>query len=530
MLPVLTHRQMTEVDSATSDRFGIPSIQLMENAAGSVVEFISDCFQGALDGAKAVVFCGHGNNGGDGAAVARMLVERGTSVTVIAIDWHKAQEGDAKTNFDSVRTLASGGRLRLVEFGEVADLEKVRDSIREADILIDGIFGTGLSRPVSDSLATIFSSINDRDEITGKTISCVAIDIPSGLFADSASLTESHVSADYTVTFTAPKLANVMSPARRSNGNLLVSDIGSPHVLLKEQRPMTFVSDSTDARGWLSATHFSADSYKRRRGHVLCFTGSVGYEGAAVLSANSAMMSGVGLVTLVTPEPSRTPIASRVVPEVMVRGFDGTESSIETLHESLDIADALLIGCGIGVNQTNKDIVSGLLRGISCPVVIDADALSLLSPFELVGGSERKLILTPHEGEFRRLFGIDAGIGEERIANVRLLAAKHEIILVLKGESVLIGFPDGRVVINPTGNPALGKAGNGDNLAGVIAGFIAQSEVADASIEDAVTAAVYIAGLAGDIACERYGERTMLASDVRDALSDAFRQVEDETR
>jgi NAD(P)H-hydrate epimerase len=263
----------------------------MENAAGSVVEFISDCFQGALDGAKAVVFCGHGNNGGDGAAVARMLVERGTSVTVIAIDWHKAQEGDAKTNFDSVRTLASGGRLRLVEFGEVADLEKVRDSIREADILIDGIFGTGLSRPVSDSLATIFSSINERDGLAGRSIPCIAIDIPSGLFADSASLTESHVSADYTVTFTAPKLANVMSPARRSNGSLLVSDIGSPHVLLKEQRPMTFVSDSTDARGWLSATHFSADSYKRRRGHVLCFTGSVGYEGAAVLSANSAMMS-----------------------------------------------------------------------------------------------------------------------------------------------------------------------------------------------------------------------------------------------
>jgi len=530
MLPVLTHRQMTEVDSATSDRFGIPSIQLMENAAGAVVEFISDCFEGVLNGAKAVVFCGHGNNGGDGAAVARLLVERGMSVTVIALDWRKVQKGDAKTNFDSVRTLASGGRLRLVEFGEVADPEKVRDSIREADILIDGIFGTGLSRPISDSIAKIFSSINERDGLAGRSIPCIAIDIPSGLFADSASLTESHVSADYTVTFTAPKLANVMSPARRSNGNLLVSDIGSPHVLLEEQLPITFVSDSTDARGWLSATGFSADSYKKKRGNVLCFTGSVGYEGAAVLSANSAMMSGVGVVTLVTPEAARIPIASRVVPEVMVRGLVGEQSAIDALRESWAVADALLIGCGIGLGEANKETVSSLLKEVSCPVVIDADALSLLSPFEPVGVSKRKLILTPHEGEFRRLFGIDAGIGEERIANVRLLAAKHEVILVLKGESVLIGFPDGRVVINPTGNPALGKAGNGDNLAGVIAGFIAQSEVAGASIEDAVTAAVYIAGLAGDIACERHGERTMLASDVRDALSDAFRQVEDETR
>jgi len=516
---------MKDVDAATVNRCGIQSFQLMESAANSVVELISDYFQGVLSGVNALVFCGSGNNGGDGAAVARMLVERGGSVTVIAIDWHKTQDGNAKTNFDSVRALASDERIRLIEFDESIDIERVQDLIRRSDILIDGIFGTGLSRPASDSVAKIFSSINERDDIASRSIPCIAIDIPSGLFADSAKLGEHHVSADYTVTFTAPKLVNVMAPAKRANGNLLVADIGTPTELVDERASSLFVSESRDARRWMSRTAFSSDSYKKMRGHVLCIAGSSGYDGAAVLSANSAMMSGAGIVTLLTPESARGPIASRVMPEVMVRGFENYGAMDVLLGDSCAVADAVLVGCGIGVTESNREMLKALIEKASSPIVVDADALSLLSPFGTETATNRKLILTPHEGEFKRLFGYEAGTGEDRIENVRELSKNHRVILVLKGESVLIGFPDGHVVINPTGNSALGKAGNGDNLAGLITGFVAQSNACGGDIDEAVIAAVYTAGLAGDIASERLGDRVVVASDVRDSLSEAFKQI-----
>lgn len=516
---------MKDVDAATVERCGITSFQLMENAAQSVVELTSDYFSGVLSGINGLVFCGSGNNGGDGAAVARMLVERGMSVTVIAIDWHNRQDGDAKTNFDSVRALASAEKIRFIGFDEAVDLENVRDSIHGCDILIDGIFGTGLSRPVSDSIAKIFSSINERDNIAGRSIPCIAIDIPSGLFADSAKLGEHHVSADYTVTFTTPKLVNVMAPAKRANGNLLVADIGTPIELVDDHASSLFVSESQDARGWMSRTAFSSDSYKKIRGHVLCIAGSSGYEGAAVLSANAAMMSGAGIVTLLTHESARIPIASRVMPEVMVRGFENDGAMDVLIGDSCAVADAVLAGCGIGVTESNREMLKTLIEKASSPIVVDADAISLLSPLSIETANGKSMILTPHEGEFKRLFGYEAGTGEDRIENVRELSKKHRVILVLKGESVLIGLPNGHVVINPTGNSALGKAGNGDNLAGLIAGFVAQSNACGGDIDEAVIAAVYTAGLAGDIASERLGDRVVVASDVRDSLSEAFKQI-----
>jgi NAD(P)H-hydrate epimerase len=525
MLQVLTHRQMKDVDAATVERCGITSFQLMENAAQSVVELTSDYFNGVLSGINALVFCGSGNNGGDGAAVARMLVERGMSVTVIAIDWQKAQEGDAKKNFDSVRALAMAEKIRFIGFDESVDIDRVQDLIRGSDILIDGMFGTGLSRPVSDSFAKIFSSINDRNRLAGRSIPCIAIDIPSGLFADSAEISQPHVEADFTVTFTAPKLANVMAPAKRANGNLLVADIGTTKALIDDHESSLFVSDSEDARRWMSRTAFSADSYKKKRGHVLCVVGASGYEGAAVLSANSAMMSGAGIVTLLTHESARIPIASRVMPEVMVRGFENDGAMDVLIGDSCAVADAVLAGCGIGVTESNREMLKTLIEKASSPIVVDADAISLLSPLSIETANGKSMILTPHEGEFKRLFGTEPGIGENRVENVRTLSMKYGVILVLKGESVLIGFTNGRVVINPTGNSALGKAGNGDNLAGTITGFVAQSNACGGDIEEAVIAAVYTAGLAGDIASERFGERVVVASDVRDSLTDAFNQI-----
>lgn len=527
MHPILTHRQMSEVDSATAERCGIPTIELMENAAKAVAQLALE-IRDSEDGGPVTIFCGRGNNGGDGFALARILSGEGVPVVVIGIGTDRLMGGDAKTNFERLKTLPDSTRPRLIEVGDsaVGPDSEISEIIGRSSIVVDAIFGTGLSRPVEGLHAELISLINNRTKKAPRPIPCISIDIPSGLFADSALSTDCHVKADFTATFTAPKLANVMAPAKSSNGNLLIADIGTPPDLLTEYETNQYVADVTDAAEWMDATAYTSDSYKTRRGHVLCVTGSVGYEGAAVLSANSAMMSGAGIVTVFAPESARVAIASRVIPEVMVRGYSDEETHQEIISEMCAKADSILVGCGVGINDAKKEMLSGLVANAKCPVIIDADALSMLAKADLSRTRSMDLILTPHEGEFRRLFGIEPDRGENRIANVRTLAVEYGIVIVLKGESVVIGFPDGRIVLNPTGNSALGKAGNGDNLAGIIAGFAAQSSVRGTEISGAVIAAVYVAGLAGDIAKARIGERVMTASDVRDSMSDAFRQIE----
>jgi NAD(P)H-hydrate epimerase len=528
MLPVLTQQEMRAIDHATTESLGISSLDLMENAATTVFEFVRG-LRGLDETGPITVFCGPGNNGGDGAALARMLVRQGIPTIAVLIGGQRVSEGDAKTNFDRLRAMSDETILTVIDIDDdsVSNIDENALSVDRSMLLVDAIFGTGLSRSPVGGVAKIIETINQRGRIADGRTPCVSIDIPSGLFADSALTSDCHIEADYTVTFTAPKLANVMSPAKTSNGNLLIADIGTPEEILRDCEARLSVIESSDALRWLRATDFTPDSFKNRRGHVLCVTGSVGYEGAAVLSANSAMMSGAGVVTILTPSSACGPIAARVVPEVMVRTFDDTGLGFELLAEHQRKADSILVGCGIGLSEPNRGMLRQLLQLAECPVVVDADALTLLSPFvkssKLDGPT---LILTPHDGEFRRMFGIEAGIGEERIANVRAVSLKHGVMMVLKGQSTLVGFPDGRVAINPTGNSAVGKAGNGDNLAGIIAGFVAQSNARDGDVELAVLAAVYTAGLAADIARERFGERVMLATDVRDALSDAFVQIE----
>jgi ADP-dependent NAD(P)H-hydrate dehydratase / NAD(P)H-hydrate epimerase len=528
MLPVLTRQQMNEIDAETVQRLGIDSLRLMEQAATTIFDFIIEFFDGSPDGRRILIFCGRGNNGGDGAAVARMLSEQKASVTVVAIDWHRASDGDAKMNFERVKDLANENRLTLVELSteNPVDFEYMRSVISESELIVDSILGTGFDKELTDPMVELISCINRRNEMGSLHIPCLAIDIPSGLRSDSAWLTPFHVVADHTVTFTAPKLSNVMAPAHRSNGSLTVTDIGSPKNLIDGHMSSVFVSDSSDGRRWQKATAFSPDSFKNRRGHSVCFVGSSGYEGAAVLAANSAMMSGVGLVTALVPRETIGTIGARIVPEVMLRELDTGGELVSQIQEFTDKADSVLFGCGVGVSESSRNILEDVLEYSDCPVVIDADGLSLIAPFELEVKKRGNLILTPHAGEFRRLFGTDPGEAEKRIEQVGALSAHHGFILVLKGERTLIGLPNGRVVINPTGNSALGKAGNGDNLAGIVAGFVAQSNACGVEIEQAVVAAVYLAGLAGDIALERYGDRVLLASDVRDALADAFRLVD----
>ncbi|MBX3290152.1 MAG: NAD(P)H-hydrate dehydratase [Acidobacteria bacterium] len=562
MQKVLTAAEMREVDRLTTERYGIPSIILMENAAHAVARVITEKLGGSVKGKNILILCGKGNNGGDGAALARLLGEQGAFVDVILFGKINETKGDARTNYEIYcrgRSEFEPDDWSSTEYGDLREINCRKDwdsyfstSDQNWNVVVDALFGTGLTRPIEGWVSEVLHDINFLNDTQISFFNYdrirVAVDIPSGLNADSGDLIGENFWADITVTFTAPKLANILPPASRFSKKLLVADIGSPKELIEGQQSNTYVSELEDGIFWLHESRFSDDSYKNKRGHCLLIAGSDDYSGAAVLAGNAAMRSGVGLVTLVTPESSRDSVASRIEPEVMVRGVAETdngavaEEAFDELTELLGKANAVAVGSGLSQNESTKRFVEKLIENRRQPVVVDADALNLLSPFKsgnatvkerarrvdgtLVDTRVSALILTPHEGEFLRLLGTDdKEVLNDRVAVVREFAQKHNVILVLKGERVLIGEPGGKVVVNPTGNSGLGKAGNGDTLTGILAGFVTQAAALDIDIFETVVAAVYIAGMAGDIAESKHGKRVMTASDVRECLADAFEEL-----
>ena len=542
MQKVLTAEEMREVDRLTTEKYGIPSIILMENAAHAAARVITEKLGGEIKGKSFLILCGKGNNGGDGAALARILWTQGASVSIALTGNLEETKNDAKVNFEIFNNIFHKRRssrkepdLSLYEVGAFRSFFDNYHNLISHDVIIDALFGTGLTEPLRDSLATLAKMLSSIERKNRKPL-LVSIDLPSGLNANLPQTIGENVQADLTVTFTAPKLANVLPPASNFNGQLVVANIGSPQELIDNSPSKLFLTEKEDAQRWLRKTKFTSDSYKNKRGHALLIVGSKEYTGAAVLAANSAMLSGVGLTTVATSESAQTAIAAKVLEEVITRSLPETKSgaiakkAFEDIEKLTEKADVVGIGCGLGSSEkTTKDFVREVIEKRKTPVVIDADGLNALAPFDLKGSSELSLILTPHEGEFLRLLGTkDKAAIKDRVKAVRDFAEKHQVILVLKGERVLIGAPDGRVVINPTGNSGLGKAGNGDTLTGIITGFVAQAVQMKVDIFETVVAAVYISSLAGDIAAEKFGKRTMQASDVREELNEAFRRMKDE--
>ncbi len=523
---------MWEVDRLTTEKYGIPSILLMENAAHAAARIITEKLGGSVEGKSFLILCGKGNNGGDGAALARILWMQGAKVYVYLFGKIDETKGDAKTNFEAIRKISATGRLFFEENVHIDYwVHTIGFEVNEYDVLIDGLFGTGLTRPLDLAYRnlTYLYSYNKESE---KPF-FLSLDLPSGLDSNAANPIGNNFQADLTVTFTAPKLANVLPPASNFNGELHIANIGSSQELIDNSPSQTFLAEKEDTQNWLEKTKFSSDSYKNKRGNALLIVGSKNYTGAAVLVGNAAMQTGVGLTTIATSESAQESVSARVLPEVITQNLPETENGaisekafekIKTLSEK---ADVLAIGSGLGSDEeTTRKLVRKVIENRTTPIVIDADGLNSLSPFDLKGSDELPLILTPHEGEFLRLLGTDDKDAiKDRVQAVRDFAEKYKVILVLKGERTLIGEPKGKVVINPTGNSGLGKAGNGDNLTGIITGFIAQAVQAKVDIFETVVAAAYISGLAGDIAEKKFGKRTMLASDVRECLKEAFEVI-----
>ena len=527
----------------TTARYGTPSLVLMENAAAATAQAVTA--RGGVAGKSILVLCGPGNNGGDGAATSRLLALAGAKTDVVLFAKVGETKGDARTNFEKVQSLAGELSVRFFECGSADEwnsLEK-NELAGPYAIVVDALFGTGLTRPlagVHQEAVRYLAQLRElptKDEPTRPWI--ISIDIPSGLNSDSAQPIGEAVIADVTVTMTAPKPANVLPPAANYNGELIVADIGSPKELIQEAQPQLFVSEESDARRWLIQTRYTPDSYKTTHGHALVIAGSRGFTGAAALCGNAAMRSGAGLVTVATPVSAQPLVAVQVMPEVMTAALAETDRgavSAAALAHVLRLAErANVIAIGPGLSsedERTRDFVRAVVEQRKTPVVVDADGLNCLAPWPagLRGSHDLPVVLTPHPGEMLRLMGTDDKSAlHDRVAAARAFATAHEVILLLKGSRPLIAAPDGRVFVNPTGNAGLGTAGAGDTLTGIIAGFLAQEYGTLGQGADALStiiAALYVSGLAGDLAASELGMRTMVASDIREHLGAAIRSLD----
>ncbi|HLO01405.1 MAG TPA: NAD(P)H-hydrate dehydratase [Pyrinomonadaceae bacterium] len=551
MQPVISANQMREIDRLTTRDYQTPSLLLMQAAADACLQAISTHFGGNLSGKKAQVLCGRGNNGGDGAALAIALCRAGVRADVILFGRLENAASDTRTNLDVVQRLANrvgasedaNLALSFVECESVETWEGLSKPRRTYDVIVDALFGTGLTRPLEGVFKQVVQHLgllrSARESSSTRRPFIVSLDLPSGLNADCQNPIGEAVQADLTVTFTAPKLANVLPPASHLNGRLIVANIGSPATLIEGAKPQLFVTEEADAREWLVSTRYAPDSFKNIHGHALVIAGSRGYAGAAVLCGEAAMRSGAGLVTIATPASAQAAIDSRVMPEVMTTAVAETDRgavSDEAIDHTMRLAakaTVLAIGPGLSAeDERTRRFVFSVVKQRQSPVVLDADALNSLAryresgwPAELQGSIDFPLILTPHAGEMLRLLGTsDKSALEDRVAVTRDFAVKHKLILVLKGTRSLIAAPDGRVFVNPTGNAGLGTAGAGDTLTGIITGFIAQAKATLKEQFDplaATVAALYVAGLAGDLAARKLGMRTMVASDIREHISAA---------
>ena len=542
---------MREIDRLTVENYHTTSLLLMESASAACLETIRTRFNGDLSGKRALILCGKGNNGGDGAALARGLCRASVQCDVVLFGKFSETVGDAHTNFESVRRLASfeagspeaPAPLTFIECEGVSGWERIAKPRRTYDVIVDALFGTGLARPLEGVFLNVIEHLSllrdARDRAGGVRPLILSIYIPSGLNADQSEPIGPAVHADVTVTFTAPKPANVLPPASDFGGELIVADIGSPASLIAATKPWLFLTEVEDVQRWLTATRYKSGSYKNSHGHVLIAAGSRGYSGAAALCGNAAMRSGAGLVTIATPSSAQPLVATRSMPEVMTTPLAETDRgavSDDAAEHFLNLAaKATVVALGPGLTSDDErpcGFVRRVVEQRTRPCVIDADGLNCLAPWTLRSSEDSPLILTPHPGEMLRLMGTEEKADlADRTSVARKFATDHGVILVLKGSRPLVAAPDGRVFINPTGNAGLGTAGSGDTLTGFISGFLAQ---AYATLNDnadplaATIAALYVGGLAGDLAARKLGMRTMVASDIREHFSEAIRQLDPE--
>jgi NAD(P)H-hydrate epimerase len=512
---VLNTAQMREADRRTIQEIGIPSIVLMENAGRQAVAAMEGAFED-LASSRVAVLCGRGNNGGDGFVVARTLIQRNVETAVFLIGSVSEVQGDARTNVEVLGRIG----LTLVEITNAQEWELHFSEMSECDIIVDALLGTGFHGELTGLLQTIVADVNALG------VPVVAIDLPTGVSADSSEVQGEAIEASMTVTLAAPKIPLVFPPADRHGGDLVIADIGIPYPVIDElEGPFLELLTRESMRDLVPSR--AADSHKGDFGRVLIVAGSAGRTGAAHLAAMGALRSGAGLVTVATPRSCLGIVAS-MGPEYMTEPLDETPSgaihfaALDRLFE-LD-ADVIAVGPGIGRDPGTVAFVHGLLERAGVPVVIDADGLNAFAgdPDRLMGRDGVDVVVTPHPGEMSRLLGTSIeSVQGDRLGSARRFAAEHKAHVVLKGHRTIVAGPDGRAFVNLTGNPGMATGGTGDLLTGMIAAWIAQLLDAEA----ACNLAVYLHGSAGDLAAAEEGDAALIASDIGSHLGIALQEL-----
>jgi NAD(P)H-hydrate epimerase len=515
---LVTAGEMQEMDRQTIETHGIPGLELMEKAGQGATRVLLDQFGDHVKAGVGII-CGKGNNGGDGFVIARCLAEKGIDVTVYLLAKTAALKGDAATNRERLVALD----IELIEIPDEDTFSKTKPSLSDHGLLVDAILGTGLTSDVRGLFKTVINFINALNR-TG--IAVFAVDIPSGLNADTGQPCGTCIRAQGTATFGLAKIGHFTYPGAEYTGSLEIIDIGIPGSVVRAVGPKQYLLTSAQIRKYLHPR--SADTHKGRTGHLLVIAGSRGKTGAAAMTAMSAMRAGAGLVTLGIAE-SLNPILETQVLEVMTaplpesqNGALGT-SAFENIKKMEAGKTCLAIGPGIGQAGETQSLVNKIISQSQIPVVIDADGLNnIAGQTQALKSLKTPVVLTPHPGEMARLMDVTAAeVQQNRLQCARDFATNFKVHLVLKGAATVIAHPDGSAYINPTGNPGMASGGMGDVLTGVLAGFITQGF----SPESAAHAAVYLHGAAADTLAKTIGPIGYLAGEVMNAIPGEVKKI-----
>ena len=508
MRPVFTAAEMRALDARAIAELGIPGPRLMENAGAGAARLISREFA-PIRGKRVLILCGKGNNGGDGFVVARRLQAQGARVQVLLIGRRSDVKGDAALALKRWRG-------RIEEIAAESRLRALGPVLAQTDVIVDALLGTGLTGPAHGLVAEAIGAVN----AAGRPV--VSLDLPSGLGSDQGALLGPTVKATLTATFAGYKRSLVLHPGASHAGRIVVVDIGIPPAEVA-RGIATFVLEEADVR-----RHFPprrADAHKGSFGHLLVVAGSVGKTGAAALAGFAALRSGVGLCTIATAA-SQQPIVAALGMEPMTEPLAETAGqtvSLKARERILELAartDAVALGPGLSLDPETQELIRGLVVDERRPMVVDADALSALGGhLDLLDRAAGPRALTPHPGEMARMLGATvAEVQADRLETVRTFCVRHRVALALKGAGTAIGGPDGRVFINPTGNPGMASGGSGDVLTGMVGAFLARGLDALAALQ----AGCFLHGLAGDLACAERGEDSLIAGDIIEAIPAAM--------
>ena len=518
---IVTSAEMRECDRYAIQQLGIPGIILMENAGRETAGMMEKHF-GPIAGKTVLILCGKGNNGGDGYVVARHLFNRGARVVVGVLGKGSEIKGDAKINYESLQKIAAKfkrtGMLRIQDLKSSKTLRMLPD----ADIIVDAIFGTGFSGEVRESYKSVIEWINKAG---GRKVS---IDLPSGVNADNGEISNLAVKADLTITMALNKIGLITGAGMSCTGKVEVVDTSMPKQVVMLYKPRTFIIRSDDVCKVLPVRGLNA--HKHSTGKIFILAGSPGYTGAAALAASTALIAGAGAVILGTPK-SVYPILAKKLTEVMVEPLpesdEGTLSldGYDKILKHLEWSDLLICGPGISRNSETCRLVWKIVSNYRKKILIDADGLNNISEkiSILKNHPGREIIITPHTGELSRLTGIlPPDIEKNRVIVARQIGKQFQLTVVLKGAPTVTADETGYAYVNSTGNPGMATAGMGDVLAGLIGGLWCQGM----NRTEAAYAGAYLHGYAGDLAKIKYGERSLIASDLQRFLSESILDVE----